>query len=293
VTIDRILANETYAGIMRWGKHDTQDGKWKKRPMDETIAIPVPAIVDRQTWEAAQQQKVYNKRMSKRNAKREYLLRGMVICECKHAMVGLRDTKNQSIYRYRCASRFHFFPELEAQPCKSHYVRGDILDFAVWERFVMGAMADRDKFEQALLDAQAKEQAEIQPKRDRLNVVNKLIADVEQEAHELVETLPGVKKGGLISKAIDEKASQLESQHTALCKERDDLQRAVATRKLTNERVKAAMQFREDVMVGMENPTFEDKRRILELLQTKVEIKGKQATVTGLVPTCVIDLQSP
>jgi hypothetical protein len=40
----------------------------------------------------------------------------------------------------------------------------------------------------------------------------------------------------------------------------------------------------EDVITGLQNATFEDKRRALEDLQVQVFIKGEQARVTCWVP---------
>jgi len=45
---------------------------------------------------------------------------------------------------------------------------------------------------------------------------------------------------------------------------RDELQQELASIKYTGERIKAAMQFREYVELGMENATFEDKRHNLD-----------------------------
>ena len=44
------------------------------------------------------------------------------------------------------------------------------------------------------------------------------------------------------------------------------------------------LRFREDWGEGMRNPTFEDKRRVLELLPVQVTVKDKKAQVRCLVP---------
>jgi hypothetical protein len=48
---------------------------------------------------------------------------------------------------------------------------------------------------------------------------------------------------------------------------------------LTEEDIQVALQFRQDVIVGLQNPTFEDKRRVLELLHVQVPVKDQQARI--------------
>ena len=73
-----IIKNETYSGIRRYG---CRAGALRKRlPLEEQIAVTVPAIVERETWQAAQARLAYNNAMSKRNSKHDYLLRGLIKC---------------------------------------------------------------------------------------------------------------------------------------------------------------------------------------------------------------------
>jgi hypothetical protein len=44
------------------------------------------------------------------------------------------------------------------------------------------------------------------------------------------------------------------------------------------------MQFREIVAAGLSNPTFEDKRRWLEILQVTVTVKNRQAVIACRLP---------
>ena len=63
--------------------------------------------------------------------------------------------------------------------------------------------------------------------------------------------------------------------HEALIKERDEFQRALSTSTLTDEQITALLQYREDVVIGLQQPTFESKRRNLELLQVSVTVKDE------------------
>ena len=67
--------SETYIGTLYYGKteriasHTNPDHKtwWRLKPKDEWIAIPVPAIIDDTTWQAAQLRREQNARTSPRN----------------------------------------------------------------------------------------------------------------------------------------------------------------------------------------------------------------------------------
>jgi hypothetical protein len=53
---------------------------------------------------------------------------------------------------------------------------------------------------------------------------------------------------------------------------------------LTDKEVKDMLQYREDVMSGFKNPTFEDKRFYLEQLRIQVVMEGEEATCTCRLP---------
>jgi site-specific DNA recombinase len=96
----------------------------------EQIVVSVPAIVDRDLWERAQARRTYNRRMSKRNGKREYLLRGLVRCGCGGAMVGA--VNNRKYTYFRCARQCQRFAGLEDKGCHEKPVRTDTLDALTW-----------------------------------------------------------------------------------------------------------------------------------------------------------------
>jgi hypothetical protein len=59
----------------------------------------------------------------------------------------------------------------------------------------------------------------------------------------------------------------------------DDQQEALAI-ELTDDMISNLLRFREVVALGLENPTFEDRRRWLEILQTRVTVTNCKAVVT-------------
>ena len=77
----------------------------------------------------------------------------------------------------------------------------------------------------------------------------------------------------------------MNTRHAALCAERDALIAEIEAGALSDEQIAAMLAtFSEDVIAGLQNATFEDKRRALEDLQVQVFIEGEQARVTCRVP---------
>ena len=79
--VSRILKKEAYAGVWHYGVYI--GGTDEQRPEDSHATVEIPAIVERATWESIQKRKVRNKKMAKRNRKRDYLLSGLIRCGCR------------------------------------------------------------------------------------------------------------------------------------------------------------------------------------------------------------------
>ena len=122
----RILTNPAYKGLYRY-RHSEH----------EQISIPVPAIVDEATWQAAQTQLEENSRYSKRNNQRhQYLLRSLIRCpRCGGSYTGHSNGKYRS---YRCA-RANWTVSSTGQRCSPGAFPAKPVEDAVWET-VKGAL---------------------------------------------------------------------------------------------------------------------------------------------------------
>ena len=85
--VHHVLGNATYTGTWVYGKFrhvSTEDGmKVYDQPRDTWIEIPIPRLIDDETWERAQKVKKQRSRRAKRNTKVVYLLQHLLRCgEC-------------------------------------------------------------------------------------------------------------------------------------------------------------------------------------------------------------------
>ena len=190
-TVATILLNETYAGTWWYGR---RSGALRKRlPKEKQILVSVPPIIDRETWERAQAQRARNKKSSRRNAKNDYLLRGMIMCGCGRRMTGLAS--GRSLHRhYRCTGA----PYIK-RDCHEKYVRADYLEMQVWNG-LKGFFTDLDRLEEDLEAAQQREESDQEPIRAELKTTEDFIAETEQEIEEIATALRKAK--GKVSESL-------------------------------------------------------------------------------------------
>jgi site-specific DNA recombinase len=120
-TVYRMLKSTTYKGINRYGKN-----------RKETIERNVPAIIDIDTWDKAQQKLKENKVMMKgATVKKQYLLRGLMKCEhCGYAYSGAFT--GERVY-YVDIGRHNWRTHGREKPCFGKTIKRDWIENAVWE----------------------------------------------------------------------------------------------------------------------------------------------------------------
>ena len=144
--IVRILKCETYVTGKAYynksesvvSKHPMKDTKYKKikkgsrkiRPREDWIPFDVPVIVsDYALYEKIQKILDFNQKYACKLKKYNYLLSGLVYCECGNRRSGDGSSKYGHFY-YRCIDRLRSHPY--PARCTSCGVNAGILDFTVW-----------------------------------------------------------------------------------------------------------------------------------------------------------------
>jgi site-specific DNA recombinase len=282
-----ILANETYVGLLRYGKEIGRNTGKFRGPEDQ-IAITVPPIVDRELWEAAQSRRQYNKRMASRNAKHEFLLRGMVKCKCGYSLVAYKPTRLNDSY-YHCGGEVHSFKEVEGKRCDQKPVRGSWLEGLVWEH-VIGLLKDEVTLKKHIRLAQEQEVASLQPRQDALKEIEVKLKELEIEAANIAQHLARVKSGA-VSDALQKRMEEIDTQYAAYSGKQKTIAASLSQLTYTEENICFALEFARRVGKGIENPTFEMKRRTLEMMQTSVTVNGQVARVETKIPVSDVTLE--
>lgn len=268
-TVATILSNETYVGCWRYGKHRNN----RRTELSEQICVPVPALIDQDTFDFAQVRRDYNRQMSKRNTKLNYLLRGLVTCgTCGRSMYGAATgyhrergkVADDESRRYICSGKY-----LLKGDCRANSTRAKILEAQIWAD-IKGLLDDLDGLWDKLKKAQAEELEQHEPIREELDAVLVNLGHASGEAVQIADTLPHMT--GAVRKAMEEKAKEVNARCEALEARTKELENALTSRRLTDEAIGDIFTYARDAKEGIAHATESDKRRYLETLCVKVKM---------------------
>jgi site-specific DNA recombinase len=112
------------------------------RPREEWTGIPVPALVDEETFDRVQQRLADNKRFASRNTKVPSLMQGLAACaSCGYGYYRTSTTTTRKkIYYYRCLGSDDYRYQ-GGRVCQNKPVRADYVDKVVWDH-VTALLAD-------------------------------------------------------------------------------------------------------------------------------------------------------
>jgi site-specific DNA recombinase len=255
------------------------------KPREQWIAIPVPAIIDAQTWDRAQAQLARNAALSFRNNSRHsYLLRCLLTCEtCGLAMFGrtygVTAGKPERRY-YRCAGK-DCIETARPAACPSRSIKAEEIEAAVWDH-VAGLLAGPERllaqFDHLAATAEvgtARDQAAAQQLRartDRITRADKRLLDAAYQA-------------GAVSLA------ELSERRQHLAEERRGLERQPEERdRLRQQRVQAqAVRTSLEAFCGrirgrLDEATFADKQAILQLVIERIIVGDGRLEIRHVIP---------
>lgn len=285
-----LLSNPVYAGTWYWGKVRSTRINGRKvkvaQPESEWTAVPVPAIVPRETWDAAQRQRQINAKRTYHETARHYLLRGMIVCPCGRRWVG-RNQQERRTASYRC-------PTTTGEPwrpaCTWRFgIPQSAIEQAVW-RYVFGELLHPANLRAELERQQSAAAAAAKERARTLRAIDGALRDLDRKLSILVgEALDGIP------------AQIIDARKRALLAERRDLEEARERTQILAEQhdiTPATIATIEDLAARVQQaePDFtpEERRRILTLLRVRVDVLDRERVrVTGLVSEAVLATPSP
>src|SRR6202022_2692414 len=154
-TVWAMLRNPAYKGAAGFGKTQaasrqritrplrlrggiaSRDSAHYERPQDEWIAIPVPPIIDEQTFALAQERLEANKTRAPRRTVVPSVVQGLVSCaNCGYALYRTSTRSSaRMIYYYRCLGS-DAWRRLGGPLCHSRPIPQDLLDRVAWTEIV-------------------------------------------------------------------------------------------------------------------------------------------------------------
>ncbi len=263
--IRNFLVSSTYKGIHRYGKHSKKDR--------EIITRKVPAIISEDVWDQAQQVLNDNRLEATRCAKRQYLLRSLVKCDC----CGLNfcgSSYHTGKTFYVCNGKTSYRGKYQGK-CPAKNVPAEWLDNMVWNDCVNFIMNPGEAL--ATLDSNMKQ---LRSNQEALEVEKKMVIDTiaskDSEKHSIIDLYR--------KKLID--AQDLELQLGNIASEKLSLEiRIKELDKLIDQEINLTIQHdtAENLLADLQsrlgdtNPPYEVKREIVKAMVRKVVVETKKA----------------
>ena len=260
--------------------HRRPESSQVERPAEEWSRIPVPALVDGVTWEAAQARLERNRALARRNARRFYLLGGLLVCgECGRRLVGVYKTRTQRRY-YQCGHRGALTRVDGTGACRSPYTNADRLEAAVWGQ-VAALLRDPELLEQELVRRREGGSPTREGLEAELQQANGRLAAIPTEMDRLVD---GYGKGLIPDNLMGPRMTVLQGERKGLAERVDTLGRDLLRLDTDAEAEAGALEFAARVAGGIDALDADGRQQLLRLVVREVVVQREQVVVRTVLP---------
>lgn len=271
-TVSSYLRNETYAGT------------WRHK--SSGITVEVPAIVDRKTWEIAQERCSHNRQFSRRNSKGEHLLRGRVSCyHCGYAMSSMTHRPRKGRRRrhhYKCQS----VPE--GRGCDgTQHIKAKPVDAAVWAWIRDGVLQDPRATVIGLQEQRASQEEAVRPIRTQLEATTDSLARCDKEHERLLDLFLA---GTYEMDVLEQKKESLDQQARELRAKKAELKKYLSREVLSDAAMEGIAEFARRAKRGLQaaETNFEKRRRLIELLNVRCELETLDDNTVKVHAHCIL-----
>ena len=305
-TIIRILSSTTYKGEAWYSRHRPVDGthlrmmaaptsavptsskprrrtSYALRPAEEWIPVPVPAIIDPDTWRLAQEQLARNQQLAKRNNTRHsYLLSALLICnQCGRRMIGVADGDGQC--RYVCSARY---PRHARGACNGRSITAAPLEAQVWQ-WTAKLLSEPD-----LLRAHFEEsRGDLAVDGAGLREAARIERQLKTSDREIQRLIDAYQASAITLEELQERRRQIEDHGRHLQARRDEINRQHSEREQELRLLQGLDAFCDGMRDKLTDPPFETRRGVLRLVIDQVIVEEGRLVIRHVVPTAPVGLQ--
>ena len=289
-----ILRSPTYTGVAYSGRTRPAPARRRKSalqpvgpgqsqqpaPVEEWIAVPVPAIISEETFEAAQHRLNRNVQMARRNnTTYTYLLRGLVSCgQCRLTCGG--RTLHPGYHYYFCRGRTDSLRLALGERCTARYAPAQVLDALVWQdlcRVLSDPALITHELERAQMGAWLP-----QALHARRQTLRDVLAQLERQQARLLDLY--------LAEVIEREEFARRRKEVAQSQQGLTQQlRQLDTQAQQHVNVAALSQgieaFCQRLQPTLDQLTFAQRRQLVELLIDRVIVNDTQVEIRYVVPT--------
>jgi site-specific DNA recombinase len=277
--IRNLVTNTVYKGVHLYGKRS-------KKPR-ETIERDVLPLVDPHTWQRAQETLHKNLLFSRRNAKRRYLLRGLVKCQtcgCNYVGSTFHGPGRRPKIYYRCGGQEAYRGRCMGR-CTSKAVNGEFLEDAVWGDIV-GFIEDPGDVLAALAEERQQESEQVaRIVRERANTEAALSA----KARERDRVLDAYRKGIIESDDLEREMGKTRAEAEALREHITHLDGQLEAVSRAAEDLRSADSLLRELRQRLAEPlSWKIRRQLVELLVSEIRVDTDCSTKPKTVKIVVV-----
>jgi len=281
----RILRNEIYAGVWYYNKNEKCEASKpvktaqynrspkssnRLRPRSDWLPVVLPQhlrIIERDQWERAQRQLTANIAFSPRNAKHQYLLKGLIKCgECGARYVG---DPNHGKFYYRCLTRCGKLPA----------IREECLNEVVWHA-IQEAVLNPSLIAEQLKKFYKREKTNAQGMRTEIDKIEEALRQVQKEESRIIEAYrTGVLSPAQLSRELEQfkvRRGSLEARKAKIATNPDLPDFSLIERSL--------IEYCEIAARRLKSYVHEERQRFLQLLLTGILFEGDRVRIKGIIP---------
>jgi site-specific DNA recombinase len=250
------------------------------RPPEEWITIPVPAIIDEDSFEIAARRLADNRRFAARNSKEPSLLMGLTVCSsCGYGYYRTSTrTAKRKIYYYRCLGSDDYRYE-GGRVCDNKPVRADYLDEVVWGQ-VTALLAD-PTLVQAELDRRLTELRASNPATSERARLERDTTRATKAIHRLVQAY---QEDLLTLDELRARMPDLRAKQTSLQASLDALDAA----QIDQETYLKLAENLESILARLhdqaDTTTIEDRQKVLRSVVKEVLVGPERVTIRHSIP---------
>lgn len=269
-SIFEILKNEKYFGCFTYNKRASKHNNHAYKPDEEVVRIEggCPALVTKELWERANAVRRAS-RSSYSNAKRTYLLTGLLYCECGgkfHGNVRRHKKRGLEYTTYRCSER------VNKRDCDTKEIRCQILDAWVIDEFCKVFFTE-DSIKRITQGLNENLRNTVD-NDDDYNRVKDTLSRAEKSRDNLIEA---ISQTG-VNEAITAKIKECEAIITEAKTFLESYERDFGQNSITEEDVKAKIDELKEYLLNPEN--VQRSKFVLSQYIEKIEISNEKIKAT-------------
>lgn len=286
-SVYRILTNPAYYGktFCYTQRQEKVNNKIKviARPESEWVEIPkaTPPIISESLFQRIKVKLEKNKKLSVRNGKSQYLIRGHTYCSrCGRKYFGYIKwhSKPEGIGNRRY---YHCIGKRKIQTpnrCDNRSYRADLLEASVWQE--VEAILSQPETVLLGLEIKREEAGKNQLLENELNTLKKQIVNRDKQKDRIHQAFYITGDKAKFQKDI----AALQNEVKVLTERQVELENLISANEAFNANVEGVKQACEILRGNLKTLNFEEKRQVLEALQVRVVIDGSQSVIHGAIP---------